>query len=189
MFWICLKICCPQGRTGSSPVGGTLSKLNLVNKKPAVCGPFCFASISFAGWFSINNFCFPGWVKQGWWCFVAILVMKCRKQREECWVETVLKKEFITGRLWLKNRNTEYEIVGYLPVWKIRWFMAPWKKGNAAGVENSRRHVCGSGCGMRCRRMVHLFRFRGQDCWAFQGCSRSCSCSGVRMLPNIHGEP
>ena len=49
MFWICLKICCPQGRTGSSPVGGTLSKLNLVNKKPAVCGPFCFASISFAG--------------------------------------------------------------------------------------------------------------------------------------------
>lgn len=23
MFWICLKICCPQGRTGSSPVGGT----------------------------------------------------------------------------------------------------------------------------------------------------------------------
>lgn len=39
------------------------------------------------------------------------------------------EKEFITGRLWLKNRNTEYEIVGYLPVWKIRWFMAPWKKG------------------------------------------------------------
>ena len=32
-------------------------------------------------------------------------------------METVLKKEFITGRLWLKNRNTEYEIVGYLPVW------------------------------------------------------------------------
>ena len=69
---------------------------------------------------------------------------------------------------WLKNRNTEYEIVGYLPVWKIRWFMAPWKKGNAAGVENSRRHVCGSGCGMRCRRMVHLFRFRGQDVYKRQ---------------------
>lgn len=38
------------------------------------------------------------------------------------------EKEFVTGRLRLKNRNTEYEIVGYLPVWKSDGSWRPGKR-------------------------------------------------------------